>query len=286
MKTAKFGTAGTGELFKKKGFKKSQEAPAFLESLGLSAFEYQCGRGVRIGERTAKALGEEAVKHHIALSLHAPYYISLVNQDREKVENNLRYFRESAQAAREMGATRVIFHPGGMGKGKTREEAFLVVKDALINIMESLNKEGYQDILFCPETMGKINQMGTLEETLELANVAENMLPCIDIGHLNARTFGEVNSYEAYTELFDQIEKGIGLEKAKNVHIHFSKIEYSKGGEKKHLTFADETFGPFPEPLIKLIKERGYTPTIICESDGTQAEDAQYMAQLYQTDTN
>ena len=70
-------------------------------------------------------------------------------------------------------------------------------------------------------------------------------------------------------------------EVAKQFHAHFSRIAYTKGGEKCHLTFADTEYGPPHEPLLALLKERGLTPTIICESAGTQAEDAAELAKTY-----
>ena len=281
MNQARFGTAGAGELFYQEGYKHSQEAPEFLHKMGLTAFEYQCGRGVRIGEEKARLLGENAVKCDVALSIHAPYYISLSTKEPQKIENNLRYFRESAQAAKVMGASRVVFHPGSVGKGENREEVFRIAYQALAEIISQLNQEGYREIIFCPETMGKLNQLGDLDETLAFCKISDNMLPCIDFGHLNCRLQGAIIEIDDYRAIFQRTTEVLGEEKAKNLHAHFSKIEYAKGGEKKHLTFADTTYGPDYEPLMELLHQRGYTPTIICESAGTQAEDAKAMADYY-----
>lgn len=281
MNQVRFGTAGAGDLFYQEGYKHSQEAPEFLQKMGLTAFEYQCGRGVRIGEEKAKALGENAIKYDVALSIHAPYYISLSTKEPQKIENNLRYFRESALAAKMMGATRVVFHPGSVGKGENREEVFQFAYQALTHIINQLNQEGYHEIAFCPETMGKLNQLGDLEETLAFCKISEKMLPCIDFGHLNCRLQGTITDISDYEAIFRRIIEVLGEEKAKKIHAHFSKIEYAKGGEKKHLTFNDTTFGPEFEPLMELLLQKGYTPTIICESNGTQAEDAKAMADYY-----
>jgi deoxyribonuclease-4 len=96
---------------------------------------------------------------------------------------------------------------------------------------------------------------------------------------------GELNSREAFGALLDRLENELGKERASRFHAHFSKIEYTKGGEKRHLTFEDAVYGPEPAPLMALIRERGLTPTFICESDGTQAEDACVLMQLYGGDT-
>jgi deoxyribonuclease-4 len=274
---AKFGTAGAGDLFYEKGYKTSQEVPAFLATLGLSAFEYQCGRGVRIGDEKAQILGENAREHNVALSVHAPYYISLTTDDPVKIGNNLRYFRESAHAATQMGASRVVFHSGSVNKKANRREAFQIAYDALKKIITTLNNEGYHHLTFCPETMGKMNQLGDLEEVLEFCNISDNLLPCVDFGHLNSRMQGAIKSVEDYENIFTRISEVLGEEKARIIHCHFSKIEYGAGGEKKHLTFADEVYGPPFEPLVELLARNNYTPTIICESAGTQAEDAKAM---------
>lgn len=280
MKKPKFGTAGAGELFYSKGHKNSHEVPVFLAEMGLTAFEYQCGRGVRIKDDKAKLLGHNARENGIALSIHAPYYISLTTREEEKIKNNLRYLRESAHAAKQMGAARIVFHPGGVGK-MPREEAFEMAKEALLYIMKELDKEGFGDILFCPETMGKMNQLGDLEETLKFCMLYDNMLPCIDFGHMNSRLQGAIDGMDAYEHIFERIADVLGEDKAKIVHCHFSKIEYGAGGEKQHLTFEDKQYGPDYEPLMELLYKKHYSPTIICESAGTQAEDAQAMALSY-----
>ena len=281
MNDVRFGTAGAGDLFYSKGLKNSYDVPAFLAEMGLTAFEYQCGRGVRIGDEKAKLLGEHAKEHGIALSLHAPYFINMATDDEQKKENNLRYLRESAHAAQMMGATRIVFHPAGVGKGSSRIEAVHTTKEAMRTIIGTLNQEGYEDLIFCPETMGKMNQIGDLAETLDFCTLYENMLPCIDFGHLNSRLQGAVSGIVAYEDIFSQIANVLGAEKARVTHCHVSKIEYNRGGERKHLTFADTQFGPDYEPLVELLRKKDYTPTIICESAGTQAEDALAMSRWY-----
>lgn len=281
MSEPKFGTAGAGALFYQNGGKHSYEVPAFLETMDLQAFEYQCGRGVNMGAEKAQLLGEKARNHKIALSIHAPYYISLAVEEEERRQKNAGHFLKSARLALAMGAKRIIFHPGGIGK-MTREKALSLAKETLEPIIKELNEQGFGEIVFCPETMGKINQLGDLTEVLELCKLADNMLPCVDFGHLNARTGGGLKGIADYAAIFAQIENELGHEKAVRIHGHFSKIEYSNGGEKKHLTFQDTIFGPQFEPLMELIYKKQYYPTIICESDDTQAEDAQAMRRCYQ----
>ena len=147
------------------------------------------------------------------------------------------------------------------------------------------NDEGYGDILLCPETMGKINQLGDLEEVLELSNVCEGLLPCVDFGHLYARSLGLLEGQEETARMLDRMEEVLGLDRARVFHSHFSMIEFTpKGGESKHLTFGQNAFGPDYRPLCLELARRGWAPTIICESAGTQDVDALTMKNQYLAD--
>lgn len=279
--TPKFGPAGNGNLFYAAGLKATQEAPAWLQSLGLTAYEYQCGRGVRVSEATARATGLAAAQHGIAVSLHAPYFISLASADPEKRDNSVRYILESARAVVQLGGNRIVVHPGGLG-GLSRADAAQLAAVTLRRAQEALDNEGLSQVQICPETMGKINQLGDLDEVLLFCRVDERFLPCVDFGHLNSRTQGGLNSREAFAAVLDRLHTELGAERGASFHAHFSKIEYTQGGEKKHLTFADKQYGPEPAPLMALIRERNLCPTVICESDGTQAEDAVTLKELYE----
>ena len=277
----RFGTAGKSDSFEKLGFKKTTDIPAYIKHFGLNAFEYQCGRGVRVNETSVIKLCEDAKKDDIALSLHAPYYISLSSVEEEKRNNSINYIVDSAKAAKLMGADRIIVHSGSCGK-LSREEALLLAKDTIKKALVTLDELNLSDIAVCPETMGKINQLGTLEEVIELCKIDERLIPCIDFGHLNARTFGGIKDKTDYADILSAIENGLGSERLKMFHSHFSKIEYTdKGGEKCHLTFDDNIYGPNFEPLMELVYQKGLTPRFICESAGTQAEDAKAMMDYY-----
>lgn len=278
--TAKFGPAGNSESFYAAGNKATLQAPAWLHSLGLTAYEYQCGRGVRVSEETARAMGEEAKRYDVQMSLHAPYFISLASAEPEKRDNSIRYILESARAVVQMGGERIVVHPGGLG-GLSRADATTLASQTLRRAQEALDSEGLSQVRICPETMGKINQLGDLDEVLQFCALDERFLPCVDFGHLNSRTLGGLNTEEAFAALLDRLHNELGAERGAMFHAHFSKIEYTKGGEKRHLTFEDTVYGPEPAPLMKLIRERGLCPTFICESDGTQAEDAATLHALY-----
>ena len=278
--SAKFGPAGNSDSFKTMGYKHSLQVPEYIVKKGLDAFEYQCGRGVNIGEEKARDLGKIADEKGVALSLHAPYYISMSSVEEEKRLNSIRYILDSARAVNFMGGTRIVVHTGSCSK-ISREEALFLAIDTMKLAIKTLDDEGLSGVRICPETMGKINQLGTLEEVIALCKLDERLLPCIDFGHLNARTLGGSNSKEAYEKILDTIENELGQARLKEFHSHFSKIEYSQGGEKKHLTFEDRVYGPDFEPLMELIYKKNLSPTFICESAGTQAEDAKQMKDYY-----
>lgn len=281
--SALFGPAGNSESFSKK-YKSSIDAPQFIKELGIDAYEYQCGKGVRVSDKTAFALRENAEKFGIKLSLHAPYFISLSGIEKEKRDNSINYIIQSADAAMKIGADRIVIHSGSCAK-ITREEALELAKDTLIRARDEAVSKGFESIHFCPETMGKVNQLGNLEEVLELCSLDETFIPCIDFGHLNARTFGGIKGKSEYEEILDKIENKLGIDRLKVFHSHFSKIMFTEpGGEKKHLTFDDnQDFGPDYEPLMELIAKKNLSPTFICESAGTQAEDALTMKKYYQS---
>lgn len=275
-----FGPAGTPESFAAKGFKHTEQMPEYLHGMGLTAFEYQCGRGVRVRQDAAEKLGAKAKENGVRMTLHAPYYISLSSVEEEKRENSIQYILQSARAIHWMGGDRVVVHSGSCAK-MTREQATGLAKETLKRAQEALDAEGLSHIHLCPETMGKINQLGSLEEVLELCLVDERFLPCIDFGHLNARTLGGLMTFKAMEQVFSAMENKLGIDRLRNFHSHFSKIQYTAGGEKCHLTFADTQYGPDFDPVAELTVKKNCHPVFICESAGTQSEDACTMRDLY-----
>ncbi|MBO5358337.1 MAG: TIM barrel protein [Clostridia bacterium] len=279
---AKFGPAGTGDDFKAKGNKTSLQVPSYLVNMGLDHFEYQCGRGVNIGLDKAAELGKIAKENGITISLHAPYYISMSSVEEEKRLNSVNYILASARAVKAMGGDRIIVHTGSCGK-ISREEALSLAIDTMKLSQRALDEEGLSDIHICPETMGKVNQLGTLYEVLELCKIDDRIIPCIDFGHLNARDLGILKTKDDFEKIFLEIKNQLGSERFNNFHSHFSKIEYTTGGEKRHLTFEDNIYGPDYQPVMELVAKYNLSPTFVCESAGTQVEDSKMMKDYYLT---
>ncbi|MEG6616557.1 TIM barrel protein [Peptococcaceae bacterium 1198_IL3148] len=277
----RFGAAGNPDSFYQQGNKSSLAMPAWLAAQGLTAYEYQCSRGVRIKEEFAEKLGELARANNIALSIHAPYYINLSSEDPDIIEKTKGHILKSMRAAKWMGATTVVMHPGG-GPGKDRMASYQRAKVALANVLKEAVAEGLSNIKIAAETMGKINQMGSLDEILDLCTVADNVVPCVDFGHLHAVNQGSLIDKKKFAEVLDKIEAALGSDVLKHLHVHFSPIEFTKAGEKKHHTTLETEFGPNFAPLAELLVERKLEPTIICESNGRQAEDALIYQGIYQ----
>lgn len=274
-----WGPAGNSASFYAAGYKSSVDAPEWLRGLGLSAYEYQCVRGVNIGEQTARRLGEKASAHNIVLSIHAPYYINLASEDPNRIAKSKHHLLKSLRAARWMGATRVVFHPGS-ARGD-RKQALARARTALAETLAEAAREGLDDILLAPETLGRHSLLGLLDEILELCRLGPSLIPCIDFGHLHAITNGAMLDRAAYAAVLDRVSNVLGEEVLRTLHIHFSPVEFNAKGERRHRTLAETGYGPEFAPLAELIVERGLTPTVICESDGTQAEDARAYRDIY-----
>ena len=217
----RFGTAGTSDSFTAMGYKNSLDIPAYTEKMGLDAFEYQCGHGVRLGLDKARQMADDAAARGILFSVHAPYYISMSSLEEDKRLNSIQYLLQSAALCRALGGRRVIFHSGSCGR-QSREAALEKALDTLKRAQDALDEAGFAEITLCPETMGKIGQLGTLEEVLALCGVDRRITPCIDFGHLNARTLGGIRSKADYAAILDRIGEALGDARARQFHVHFS----------------------------------------------------------------
>lgn len=276
--SAFFGPGGNSEAFKLAGHSSTLDAPMWVSSIGLNAYEYEAGNGLSASPSLLSAIGENAKRYSVKMSFHTPYFISLSGVDPEKRLKSIGYIKQSLDAAKLLGAGTIVVHSGSAAK-ITRDEAMRLASDTLIKTLESVDTYGIKIGL---ETMGKVNQLGTLDEVIELCRIDPAFVPVVDFGHLNARDLGGVFvSYDDYLRVFDKIGNNLGDDVAKNLHCHFSKIEWTGSGEKRHLTFDDNVYGPSFEPLIEVISREGLTPTIICESAGTQSDDALAMKKYY-----
>ena len=275
-----FGTGGNSESFYNEGYKSTTQAPSWIKKIGLDAYEFEAGNGLKAGEETLRKIGDAARENGILMSFHTPYFISLSGTDPEKRLKSIDYISRSLWAAELLCADTIVIHAGSAAK-ISRDEAMRLASDTLI---KNLEVNGNTEIRMGIETMGKINQLGTLDEVIELCKISPKYHPVVDFGHLNARNVGNAfPDADSYRAVFDKIANALGDEYAYNLHCHFSKIEYTSAGEKRHLTFADTVYGPDFEPLAEAIIKEGVAPRIISESDGTQAEDALSMKKIWES---
>lgn len=276
----KFGQSGNSFLYHEKGYLDSSYSAKWAKEMGLDCFEYSFGRGVNLTKQKAEVIGNSFIKEGIELSVHAPYFINFAGVDEEKVTKSYYYVLDSIEYAKIMGAKRVVFHPSTQGK-LSREDAVELTKKRLQILADKIYSAGYDDTYVCPETMGKSAQIGTVQEVAEFCNIAPFYIPCIDFGHINARTNGSLKTTQDFLDLLNITEEISGRDKLEKLHVHFSKIMYSLKGEVKHLTFEDDVYGPDFAPLAEAIKIKGIEPYIISESAGTQDIDAKEMKRIY-----
>ncbi len=277
-----FGPSGNSESFYAQGYSHTEESAKFVKDMGLDCFEYSFGRGVRMTDAKAVSIGQAFKEQGIEISVHAPYYINFANPEEENAEKSYNYVLESGRVLKLMGGKRCVFHSATQGKME-REAAVSLTEERLKVLRDRIYEAGLNDLYFCPETMGKIAQIGTLEEIVRFCRIDPVYLPAVDFGHLNAREQGSLKTVEDYKSRLEYMISELGYERVKHFHVHFSKIQYSEKGEVRHLTLEDTIYGPEFAPLAAALKELKLEPYIVSESAGTQAEDALAMKRIYES---
>jgi len=233
-----------------------------VASLGLDAMEIEFVRGVKMSDELALKTREAAEEEKVKLTVHAPYYINLLSNDETKVKASIERILASARVGYKAGAWSVVFHPGYYGKLNS-EEGIKKVRESLKNILRTLRDEGI-DIWVRPETMGGLAEFGSLEEVLKVVEGLENASITIDFAHLYARSLGKFNNYEEFSSALELIEKYLGREALRSMHMHISGMEYGPRGEKRHLPLQESDFNW--EEVIKALIDYRVTGVIICES--------------------
>lgn len=278
---ARFGPSGNSESYRRMGVKSTETAAAVTKQLGLDIYEYSFGRGVNMSSERAVAIGEAFRREGVEISVHAPYFINFANPDPDMIAKSFGWLEQSAGKVLEMGGSRVVFHPAAQGKLE-REDAKRLMLDNIRRFVDAAT-EMPKELMLCVETMGKVAQMGTVAEVCEICNLSDRIYPCVDFGHVNAREQGILRTKKDFEEIFRYLDDHIDAYKVDRMHIHFSKIEYGRKGELRHLNFDDTVYGPDYRPLIEILRERESDAYCICESAGNQAEDAGAMKDYYQS---
>lgn len=262
----RFGPAGIPPAFKAKKASLT-DVPRLLKEENLDAFEYQAVRwGVKpqIRKENAEKLGLKAKENDVWLSLHGSYFINFCGK-KETVEASKNRLIACATAAEWMNAHIVVFHPGFYGKRNPRE-TFESCLEALKEVVENMKTLGIKNVKLGPETMGKFSQFGSLDEVLGLCEQVEQTQPVVDWAHLHARCRGCFQTVKDFRKVVEEIEKRLGTEAVKNMHCHFTKVEFMDKGEKCHHTLDEEEYGPDFTMLAKVIVEFKLKPVVISES--------------------
>jgi len=245
--------------------------------LGLGALELAWVQSVRIREETCALINQTAREQGIALSIHAPYFINLNAADDEWPRSRKRLM-DAAHYGNLAGATDIVFHPGSYF-GRDRREVLEVALPRLRGCVDELRAAGNPATLR-PETMGKSAMLGSLEDTLVMAQEIEGVEPCIDIAHLHARPGdGSVNTYAEFALVLKTVKKALGTRALKNLHFHASGIVFGPKGEKHHVPLKESDFKyrEFFQALIDF-KARG---RVLCESPAME-QDALVMKKTWE----
>lgn len=262
----RFGPAGVPPLFRILGAQ-LPDVPRLLREEGLDAFEYQAvqwGQKPQIKQQNAESLGSEARKNDVLLSMHGSYYMNLSGK-KEVVEASKRRLIACTTAAQWMGAYVVVFHTGFYG----HLEKICALKTciaALKDVVETMKTLGVQNVKLGPETMGRVSQVGTLDEILSICEEVEQTQLVIDWSHLHARHQGKLRSPEDFRGVAEEVERRLGTEILRNMHCHFSKIEYTDKGERRHHVLDEARYGPDFQMLAEVLFEFKIRPIVICET--------------------
>ncbi|GAA5819660.1 MAG: TIM barrel protein [Methanobrevibacter sp. CfCl-M3] len=268
-----FGPAGRPINYKGPAYKVSK----YIADEGLSAYEYQAGRGLRISEKSSNILKKESNKHNVLVSIHAPYFINLSSDNDKTIDNSIDILFKSARVGEWIGAYRIVFHPGYYLKNK-KDETLNMAKSTINKVLDKIEQSKIENFTFSPETTGKKSQLGNLNEIIAICKEFDNFEPTIDIAHLYARGNGSIQTINDYNKIFSTLENELDIER---LHFHFTRIEYGKLGEKKHHTLNEIDYGPNPEIFLKTLIEFGFKGTIICESPLLD-QDALLLKNLYE----
>jgi deoxyribonuclease-4 len=250
----------------------------YIREIGLDAYEYQATYGVKIKKQSALKLKENSRKNDVLLSMHAPYYINLSSNKDDVVERSIERLVQSARAAEWIGAYRIVFHPGFYTQ-YSPDEAMSRCQRAIDILEEQLSSKGIKDFTFAPETTGKKSQLGSLDEIIKICENNDNFAPTVDFAHIYARSVGGIKDQDDYAGIFTKLEDKLGI---KTLHCHFTRIEYTDKGEKRHHSLQEIKYGPPLKPLLKEIIERGWNVNMICETP-LRDEDALLIQEEYRS---
>lgn len=248
------GPAGIPHSAKKRN---TVEGIKTVKELGLNAMEVEFVQGVKMAPQTAEETGQVAKELGVRLSVHAPYFINLCSEEKEKVEASKQRILDTADRAERMGADAIAIHIAFYGKMKP-EECYQQVKAELGETIDKARESGSKNVKFGVETMAKDTAFGTIDEVISIAKELKGVIPYIDWAH----TFARQGGYIEYGEIIDRVVRELGL---LHINSHFESLVYKNGKYIDEHLPVDFNAPPF-EPLAREILKRNISITLICES--------------------
>lgn len=244
--------------------------------LGLFALELGWVRAVRVTEETCAAIKETAQRQDVAISVHAPYFINL-NADDDEWPKSRQRLMDAAHYGFLAGATDIVFHPGSYFERPPQEVLPLAI-GRLQGCVEELRAAG-NTVILRPETMGKPAMLGSLEDTLAMAQAIPGVEPCLDFAHLHARAGnGSMNTYEEWARVLETYAAALGEAALKRLHVHLSGIEYGEKGEREHLPLQEADLDL--AAIFRALRDFGCQGRLLCESPILE-DDALYMQKVW-----
>ena len=269
-----FLTAGMPSTTTSKGGYK--QAFEILKTMELDGMELEFVHGVKMTEPTRQLVNSIRQENNFVLTAHCPFYINLNSPEEEKIEASINRIIETARAARDTGAFSITYH-AAFYMGKDKETVYSQVKNCNEIIEKALKSENI-DLWVRPETTGKATQWGDLDEVVRLSKEFDLVLPCIDFSHLHARSAGEFNTYDEFSQIFEKIGNELGDKALKTFHAHLAGIQYTAKGERCHLNFEEADMNY--KDLLKVFKEFDVRGAITCESPNIEI-DAKILKEYY-----
>lgn len=264
----------------------------WLANMGLSAVELQMTYGPRTSIQNCKTLRCAADDYGITISVHASYFIVLTSRDRIKIERSIETLKRTFELSEHLGSDVVVLHPGSTygADASSSLERFVENSEAFFRQM------GRSRIGLFVETAGKIGQLGSVAEILELARRVDGVNPCIDFGHVHARSLGGLENPSQISELTNAISDFCGRT-GRRVHFHYTPIHFGPRGEIQHRALHDRYpvesghgvgassrdgfYHPRAEPVAAALRRSQIKATIISEAHNSQEEGAKALQMHY-----
>lgn len=267
-----FAPFGLSDELYEKNCENAFSALSYLKNIGLNGFEYDLSEGIHISSDGCKTLKDTALENGISLSFYLGGLYSISAADKKIRENGIKYLADCIKAAKSAGAKRVVIPLEScalIGRKTVFERTVYAFKRALFTAEAD-------ELILCPELMGKIHDFGTFDEILSVCKTDERFVPALNLANLFAREQGKAMSREYIKKLFSDTEKKLGKERADKLHIYIARAYFTNQGLKKYADFSDDEAPKFDiTPIMNELKQKN--PFIVCRSPYKNLTDTIYI---------